>query len=117
MLQVAPSAVGEMAARGLAAPRTGLEDLDDLAPPEVAAPGHQTDPQPVAWCGARHENRHALPAAEAIAAGDQLLDRQLDHIDASQRDTCRPSSCALVRRIHLEHAIPRREQTVSPAAA
>jgi len=85
VLQIAASAHGEMGAGRNAAARARGQHLDDVSPPEVRMALDHAHAQTVPGSGQRDEERRTVGARQTLAAGDQLLHRHLDLVEASER--------------------------------
>jgi hypothetical protein len=83
-LEITAAAAREMGAGRLPTVGAGLEQLDDLAPAIAGLALRQPDTHPITRCRAGYEDRNALETPEALAAGDQLVDPQLELVDLGQ---------------------------------
>ena len=92
VLQIAAAAPLEVGARRLTPSRPRLEDADDLRAAEVGMPLDHAHQQPVAGCGERNEERRAVDASDPFAAGDELLDRDLDLVEPGEGQRHRGSN-------------------------
>ena len=86
MLELAAAAIDEIGAGRLAPPRPRRQQLDDLGAAVVGPPLDDAHAHAVAGCRAGDEERDAVDAGEAVAAGDQLLDHHLDLVEAGEAE-------------------------------
>ena len=84
VLEIAAAAGVVVRAGRFAASGTGFEDLEDLGTAESGLALAQLDAQAIAWGGAGNEDGDAFEAGETVAAGDQLLDGELELIDLGE---------------------------------
>lgn len=84
VLEIAAAAGVVVRAGRLPASRAGLEDLEDLGAAKSGLALAELDPQAIAGGRAGDEDGDALKASETVAAGDQLLDGELELIDLGE---------------------------------
>ncbi len=80
VLQVAAAALAIVGARGLAPARTRLHHLQDLGLQESSLALHHPGAHPVAGSGQGYEDGLAVVAGQPGAAGDQLVDDQVQDL-------------------------------------